>query len=108
MFDLGLNFIQSISSSSKCRVEFKAPVDVKLDTAGNVYVAEFSNNRVQVMDKCGVVMARKESEDWGLGPSALHIVDKYVYVSDHIKKFSVLSGLWIFYFHNTMLNLIVD
>ena len=81
VFDLDLNFIQSIGSHGKGRGEFDRPVDVKFDTNGYMYVA---------------IMAIKECKYWTdfirrfgeegkgklSGPIALHIVDKYVYVSD--------------------------
>ena len=82
VFDLDLNFIRFIGSRGKGRGEFEEPVDVKFDTAGHMYVAEFDNYRVQVMDKngqCIQILGEK-----GLcKPSGLHIVDKYVYVSDY-------------------------
>ncbi|CAI8027781.1 E3 ubiquitin-protein ligase TRIM71 [Geodia barretti] len=43
VFDLDLNFVQSIGSHGKGRSQFNAPHDVKFDTAGNMYVAEYSN-----------------------------------------------------------------
>ena len=43
----------TISSHGKERVKFNQPFDVKFDTAGNMYVADLSNNRVQVMNSSG-------------------------------------------------------
>ena len=86
VFDLDLNFIRSIGSRGKERGEFGAPHDVKLDTAGNMYVAEFGNARVQVIDSSGHFIRFFGQEGKGklCRSSALHIVDKYVYVSDII------------------------
>ena len=81
VFDLDLNFVQSIGSHGTGRGEFAAPFDVKFDTAGNMYVAEFGNKRVQVMDISGHFIRSFGQEGEGL-PSALHIADKFVYVSD--------------------------
>ena len=53
VFDLDLNFVRSIDSCDKGSGEFDAPLDVKFDTAGNMYVAEFYNSRVQVLDSSG-------------------------------------------------------
>ena len=53
VFDLNLNFVRSIGSRGKGRGEFNKPFDVKLDTAGNIYVADFMNSRVQVLDNSG-------------------------------------------------------
>ena len=81
VFDLDLNFVRSIGSRGSGRGEFDAPFDVKFDTAGNMYVAGWSNERVQVMDSSG-----RYIREFGRGklsrPSALLIADKYVYVSD--------------------------
>ena len=84
VFDLDLNFIRSIGSYGKGRGEFYAPLDVKFDSAGNMYVAEYSNTRVQVMDINGRFIRAFGQEGKGKlrGPSALHIIDNFVYVSD--------------------------
>ena len=75
VFDLDLNFVRSIDSGRG------APFDVKFDTAGNMYVAEWGYGRVQVMDSSGRFI-----REFGRGklstPSGLLIADKYVYVSD--------------------------
>ena len=81
VFDLDLNFFQSIGSRGSGRGEFGAPSDVKFDTAGNMYVADWANERVQVMDSSGRFI-----REFGQGkltwPSGLLIADKYVYMSD--------------------------
>ena len=84
VFDLDLNFIRSIGSCGKGRGEFNAPLDVKFDSARNMYVAEYGNKRVQVMDVNGRFIRAFGQEGKGKlsGPSALHIVDNFVYVSD--------------------------
>jgi len=84
VFELDLNFIQSIGSHGKGRGEFDRPLDVAFDTAGNMYVAEWGNERVQVMDSSGQFIRAfgQEGEGKLRGPTALHIADKYVYVSD--------------------------
>ena len=50
-----------------------------------MYVAEYINERVQVLDRSGHIIRVFGDEGKGklLGPTALHIVDKYVYVSDY-------------------------
>ena len=86
VFDLDLNFIRSIGSHGKGRGEFKEPYDVKFDASGNMYIVEWSlgNKRVQVLDRSGHFIRVFGEKGKGKlnGPSALHIVDKYVYVSD--------------------------
>ena len=84
VFDLDLNFIRPIGSRGKGRGEFKEPVDVKFDKAGHMYVAEFDDYRVQVMDKNGqYIRMFGDYKNDQCRPSGLHIVDKYVYVSDY-------------------------
>ena len=85
VFDLDLNFIRSIGSQGTGRGEFSNPYDVKFDNAGNMYVVDCGNKRVQVMDISGrfiQAFGQEGKEKQLLKPSALHIVDKYVYVSD--------------------------
>ena len=53
VFDLNLNFVRCIGSRGKGRGEFNEPWDVKLDTAGNMYVADYNNGRVQVLESSG-------------------------------------------------------
>ena len=86
VFDMDLKFIRSIGSHGKESGEFDAPHDVTFDTSGNMYVYEFNNQRVQVMDTNGCFIRTIGHEEKGemRGPSALHIVDKYVYLSDCI------------------------
>ena len=72
LFDLNLNFVRSIGSHGKGRGE---TYDVKFDTAGNMYVAEYG--RVQVLHTSGQFI-RAFGEGKLKQPSSLHIVDKYV------------------------------
>ena len=67
--------------SDQARCEFKEPFDVQLDTAGDMYIAEYNNERVQVLNDDEHFL-RTLSQNLE-GPTALHIVaDKYIYVSD--------------------------
>ena len=100
VFDLDLNFVRFIGSHGKGRGEFNEPRDVKFDTAGNMYVLEWGNVRVQVLDTSGQFIRAFGQEGEGkLGcPSGLHIVDKYVYVSDHSGDYIIVyetSGQFI-------------
>ena len=100
VFDLDLNFVRSIGSHGKGRGEFEAPLDVKFDTAGNMYVAEFNNSSVQVLDSSGhFIRAFGEEGEGKLSmPSGLHITDKHVYVSDYWGNCSVvyeISGKFV-------------
>ena len=84
VFDLDLNFIQSIGSHGKGRGEFDRPVDVNFDTDGYMYIADYGNARVEVLDRIGHFIRVFGEEGRGKlsEPIALHIVNKYVYVSD--------------------------
>ena len=86
VFDLDLNskFVRSIGSYGKRSGQFHAPLDVKFDTAGNMYVADWGNRRLQVIDSSGDCIQSITPEGKGDlgGPSALHIADNYLYVSD--------------------------
>ena len=80
VFDRDLCFLKSFGSRGKGEREFDAPMDVKFDTTGNMYVAELGNARVQVMNSAHEFrefltknMAR---------PSGLYIIDRFIYVSD--------------------------
>ena len=46
IFDLDLNFVRSIGSRGKGRGEFDEPSDIKFDTGGNMYIAEWGIGRV--------------------------------------------------------------
>ena len=81
VFNLDLNFIRSISGRGKGRGEFSAPFNVKFDSAGHMYIAEYNYKRVQVLDINGRFL-REFNEQEMKGPTAIHIVDKYVYVTD--------------------------
>ena len=84
VFDLDLNFVRFVGSHGKGRGEFNRPHNVKFDTAGNMYVVDCFNKRVQVLDTSGQFIRAfgQEGEGKLRGPTGLHIVDKYVYVSD--------------------------
>ena len=81
VFDLDLNFVRSIGSRGSGRGEFDAPFNITFDTAGNMYVAEWGNERVQVMDSSGRFICEFGRGKLS-GPSGLLIADKYVYLSD--------------------------
>ena len=84
VFDLDLKFVCSIGSLSSGRGQFSTPHDVAFDTAGNMYVVEWSNDRVQVRNSSGqfIRMLGQKREGKLRRPAALHVADKYVYVSD--------------------------
>ena len=104
VFDLDLNFIQSIGSHGKGRGEFDAPYNVNFDRDGYMYVAEFGNQRVQVLDRSGhFIRVFGEGESSIL---ALHIIDKYVYVWLKCRNIAVYrtSGQFVTSFGEFALN----
>lgn len=85
VFDTDLTFKQSIGSCCSGTGQFLQPHDVKFDKDGNMYVVEYQNNRVQVVDESGHFL-RMFGHVKGAGellcPTALYIADQLVYVSD--------------------------
>ena len=81
---MDLNFVHSIIPRGKGRCEFNGPFDVQFDNAGLMYIAEYNNRRVQLMNSSGCFLREfGQEENVKLkGPSAIHIADKFVYVSD--------------------------
>ena len=86
VFGVDLGYCRSIGSHGSGVGELDTPLDIKFDTEGAMYIAEFGNKRVQVMDATGHFLWEfGDKEGVKLcGPSGLFIADKYVYVSDYI------------------------
>ena len=84
VFDLDLNFIQSIGSHGKGKGQLNSPFDIKFDSTGNMYIADYWNNRVQVLDSTGhfIRLFGQEEEGRLARPASVLIADQYVYVSD--------------------------
>lgn len=106
VFDLDLNFVQSIGSRGKGNCEFDRPQDVKFDAEGCMYISELGNRRVQVMNSSGefVRLFGQDEEQQKLArPFGVHIADNYVYVSDegsdHISVYKK-SGSFVTLFGN--------
>ena len=74
VFDLDLNFVRSIGSHGEGHGELDEPQDVRFDTAGNMYVAEWGNGRIQVLD--GNCKFKHEFGREGSRPSGLMIADR--------------------------------
>ena len=84
VFDLNLNFVHLLAHVTKEVVN--SMNHLMLDTAGNIYiyVTDFKNSRVQVLDNSGHFIRTLGDEGerkLGHPTSGLHIADKYVYIS---------------------------
>ena len=86
VFGLDLSYYKSIASHGRGRGELNTPLDIKFYAEGTMYVAEFGNKRVQVMDTSGHFIRAFGEQSAGkmCGPSGLHIAGNYVYVSDFV------------------------
>lgn len=51
VFDTDLNFIRKFGRFGQGPGEFQSPFDIAFDKEGKIYVAEFSNARIQIFDK---------------------------------------------------------
>ena len=78
VFDLDLNFIRSIGSYGKGRRQLESPElaepdDIKFDSTGNMYIADYGNNRVQVLDSSGhfIRLFGQEGEGKLRGPASV-------------------------------------
>ena len=83
VFNLDLDYIRSIGSYGRRSGKFDRPYGVQFDRVGNMYVAEWGNERVQVLNSRGHFIQMFGEDEKLSRPSGLHIIDKYVYVSDY-------------------------
>ena len=83
-----LNFVQTIGSHGKEEGQFDVPLDVKFGAPGSgastcMYVADFGNRRIQVIDISGQFMQvfSQDHSSLSISPTALNIADNYMYIS---------------------------
>ena len=79
IFNLDLDFVRTVSDPSGQPKLFKWPCDVKFDSNGLMYVAEYDSRLVQVVAKNGANIRTIGQGDWK--PDAIHIVNDHLYVS---------------------------
>ena len=79
VFALDLKHIQSIGCHGKGKGEFDEPFDVTFDAEGNMYVAEYNNNRIQVMGNSIRMIGEGEIGS----PSGLHVARGKLFVCDY-------------------------
>ena len=86
VFDLELMFITSFGTRGSGRRQYDRPNDLDFDNQGNIYVSEWGNNRVQVLDPHSCYL-RQFGDKSGPGklkePVGIHIAHDCVYVSDY-------------------------
>jgi len=62
--------------------EFYTPADVAVDDAGNIYVADQANDRVQILDSRGRFKAMLDEDCRFVGPHAVGIANGHLCVTD--------------------------
>ncbi len=58
VFDLAGNFLSKFGSTGSGDGQFNGPVDLNIDSLGNIYVSEISNNRVQKLTITGSYISK--------------------------------------------------
>ena len=83
VFDTNLKYISCFGKEGSCEGEFRWPFDLTFDPAGDVYVTEWGNHRVQVLSHDGRFL-RFGRCGGGPGelswPEGIHVDHDYVYV----------------------------
>ena len=77
-----LEFVKTIGSQGKGDEHFDTPIDITQDELGNMYVCDFGNNRVKLLNKQGEFQFsfNKKANGQLSGPSGVCVVDQFVYV----------------------------
>ena len=83
-----LEYVESFGCYGDGDSQFNRPIDIAKDRAGNLYVSESNNNRVQVFDCNGQFLSTFRKK----GPCGISVSsDQFVYVCDN-KSVSVFKG----------------
>ena len=77
-----LEFVKTIHSQGQGDEHFDTPEDITQDKLGNMYVCDFVNNRVKLLNKQGEFQLSfsKKGFDQLNGPNGVCVVDQFVYV----------------------------
>jgi DNA-binding beta-propeller fold protein YncE len=91
VFDLDLNFKRAFGKGEKGKDSLNFPADIDFDTAGNVYVTDPLNNRIQVFDSRGHYI-RSIGTSHLKTPAGLFIRDELIYTTEYLaSRISVLT-----------------
>ena len=77
-----LEFVKTIGSHGQGDEHFIFPFDITQDELGNMYVCDYGNNRVKLLNKQGEfkLSFSKKANGQLNGPSGVCVVDQFVYV----------------------------
>ena len=77
-----LEFVKTIGSQGKGDEHFDTPIDITQDELGNMYVCDFGNNRVKLLNKQGEFQLsfNKKANGQLNRPSGVCVVNQFVYV----------------------------
>ena len=77
-----LEFVKTIGSQGQGDEHFKSPFNITQDELGNMYVSEYGNNRVKLLNKQGEFQLSFSMKANGQlsGPTGVCVVDQFVYV----------------------------
>ena len=77
-----LEFVKTIGSQGQGDEHFNSPLDITQDELGNMYVCDYGNNRVKLLNKQGEFQLSfsKKANGQLIFPSGVCVVDQFVYV----------------------------
>ena len=80
-----LEFVKTIGSRGEGDEQVIFPFDITQDELGNMYVCDFGNNRVKLLNKQGEFQLsfNKKANGQLNGPSGVCVVDQFVYVVEY-------------------------
>ena len=80
-----LEFVKTIGSRGQGDEHFNRPEGITQDKLGNMYVSDFDNNRVKLLNKQGEFQLSFSKKGNGQlnRPSGVCVVDQFVYVVEH-------------------------